>query len=68
VFREAAEALKRPALHARVLGFVHPVTGKKIRFEIDPPADFEVILTALRAIPEEGPTALRRASGRAHVR
>ena len=51
VFREAAEALGRPALHARVLGFVHPVTGKKVRFEVDPPADFEVILTALRAIP-----------------
>ena len=51
VLREAAEALKRPALHARVLGFVHPVTGKKVRFEVEPPADFEVILTALRAIP-----------------
>jgi len=51
VFREAAEVLKRPALHARVLGFVHPATGKKVRFEVDPPADFEVILTALRAIP-----------------
>ena len=65
IFREAAEVLKRPALHARVLGFVHPVTGKKVRFEIDPPADFEVILTALRAIPDD-PNALRRASGRAH--
>jgi 23S rRNA pseudouridine1911/1915/1917 synthase len=51
VFREAADALRRPALHARVLGFIHPVTGKKVRFEVDPPADFEVILTALRAIP-----------------
>jgi 23S rRNA pseudouridine1911/1915/1917 synthase len=51
VFREAAEVLKRPALHARLLGFVHPLTGKKIKFEVDPPADFEVILTALRAIP-----------------
>jgi 23S rRNA pseudouridine1911/1915/1917 synthase len=51
VFREAAEALGRPALHARVLGFVHPVTGKKVRFEAAPPADFEVTLTALRAIP-----------------
>ncbi len=51
VLREAAEALGRPALHARVLGFVHPVTGEKIRYAIDPPADFEVILTALRAIP-----------------
>jgi 23S rRNA pseudouridine1911/1915/1917 synthase len=51
ILREAAEALARPALHARVLGFVHPVTGKTVRFEIDPPADFEVLLTALRAIP-----------------
>ena len=51
VFREAADALGRPALHARLLGFIHPVTGKKVSFEVDPPADFEVILTALRAIP-----------------
>jgi 23S rRNA pseudouridine1911/1915/1917 synthase len=51
VLREAAEALGRPALHARLLGFIHPLTGKKMRFEVDPPADFEVILTALRAIP-----------------
>jgi 23S rRNA pseudouridine1911/1915/1917 synthase len=51
VFREAAEALGRPALHARLLGFVHPITGKKVRFEVDPPADFEVVLAALRAIP-----------------
>ena len=51
VFREAAETLGRPALHARLLGFVHPVTLEKVRFEVDPPADFEVILTALRAIP-----------------
>lgn len=51
VLREAAEVLGRPALHARVLGFVHPLTGKNVRFEVDPPADFEVILAALRAIP-----------------
>jgi 23S rRNA pseudouridine1911/1915/1917 synthase len=51
VLGEAAVVLGRPALHARVLGFVHPVTGKKVRFEVDPPADFEVILTTLRAIP-----------------
>ena len=39
------------SVHARLLGFVHPTTGKKVHFEVDPPADFEVILTALRAIP-----------------
>jgi 23S rRNA pseudouridine1911/1915/1917 synthase len=51
VLRELAEALARPALHARVLGFVHPITGKRVRFEAEPPADFQVALTALRAIP-----------------
>ena len=51
VLREAAEALGRPALHARLLGFIHPVTGKKLTFEVEPPADFEVVLTELRAIP-----------------
>lgn len=31
--------LKRQALHAAVLGFVHPVTGEKLRFETPLPAD-----------------------------
>ena len=51
VLRELAEALGRPALHARLLGFIHPVTGKKMKFEVEPPAEFEVVLTTLRAIP-----------------
>lgn len=51
VLREQAEVLGRPALHARVLGFVHPTTKKTIRFEAEPPADFQVALEALRAIP-----------------
>lgn len=51
VVREAAVGIHRPALHARVLGFVHPITGKHVRFEQAPPADFEVALTTLRAIP-----------------
>jgi len=51
VLREAAAALGRPALHARVLGFVHPMTGEPVRFEIEPPADFQLALTMLRAIP-----------------
>lgn len=51
VVREAAVGIHRPALHARVLGFVHPISGKHVRFEQAPPADFEVALTTLRAIP-----------------
>jgi 23S rRNA pseudouridine1911/1915/1917 synthase len=51
ILRDAAVALGRPALHARVLGFVHPTTGKPMRFEVEPPADFQLALTTLRAMP-----------------
>jgi 23S rRNA pseudouridine1911/1915/1917 synthase len=51
VLRDAAEALGHPALHARVLGFLHPMTQKPMRFEIDPPADFQLALATLRAMP-----------------
>jgi 23S rRNA pseudouridine1911/1915/1917 synthase len=51
VLREAAATLDRPALHARVLGFVHPTTGEKVRFEVEPPADFQLALATLRAMP-----------------
>lgn len=33
--------LKRQALHAAVLGFVHPVTGQALRFETAPPEDMQ---------------------------
>ncbi len=46
--REIAERLGHQALHARVLGFVHPVSGKRMRFEAEPPADFIAALEALR--------------------
>jgi 23S rRNA pseudouridine1911/1915/1917 synthase len=51
VLREAAIALDRPALHARVLGFIHPMTGKPVRFEVEPPPDFQLALATLRAMP-----------------
>jgi len=35
----AEAGLKRQALHAAVLGFVHPVTGEALRFETPLPAD-----------------------------
>ena len=41
---------KRQALHARVLGFAHPVTGESLRFEAPAPADFQTLLAALRAL------------------
>ncbi len=41
---------RRQALHAKVLGFVHPITGEALHFECDAPADFQNLLTALRAL------------------
>ena len=33
--------LPRQALHAKTLGFDHPVTGKKMQFDTSIPEDFE---------------------------
>jgi 23S rRNA pseudouridine1911/1915/1917 synthase len=38
----------RLMLHAFVLGFEHPRTGKTLRFERQPPADFDTALSYLR--------------------
>lgn len=40
--------LGRQALHARVLGFIHPVTGQYLEFGSEPPEDFSSILAYLR--------------------
>jgi 23S rRNA pseudouridine1911/1915/1917 synthase len=47
---EIATALGRQALHAAVLGFIHPITEQALRFEVAPPADFAQALAALRAL------------------
>jgi 23S rRNA pseudouridine1911/1915/1917 synthase len=36
------------ALHAKLLGFEHPTTGKYIEFEAEPPAYFKELLDTLR--------------------
>ena len=46
-----ARSLSRQALHAAVLGFVHPVTGEAMRFEAGLPADLAALKTALEAMP-----------------
>jgi len=51
VLKDAALAIGRPALHARVLGFIHPMTKQPMRFEVEPPGDFQLALATLRAIP-----------------
>ena len=46
--REVAEQLGRQALHAAVLGFVHPVTQERLRFEAKLPDDMQTALAVLR--------------------
>lgn len=46
--RDAVEKLPGQALHARVLGFRHPVSGEELRFEAEPPEAFARVLEVLR--------------------
>ncbi|MFZ5894161.1 MAG: RluA family pseudouridine synthase [Myxococcota bacterium] len=45
-----ANQLGRQALHAAVLGFQHPRTSEKLRFESPTPEDMQVALEALRSL------------------
>lgn len=46
----AAAGLARQALHAAVLGFVHPVTGEALRFETPPPDDMRDLEARLASL------------------
>ena len=43
----ALKMLGRQALHAAVFGFEHPITGERLRFESDLPADLDALCSAL---------------------
>ncbi|WP_300031718.1 RluA family pseudouridine synthase [uncultured Roseobacter sp.] len=45
----AIRAFDRQALHAAVLGFDHPATGERVRFEAGLPEDLAALLDAARA-------------------
>jgi 23S rRNA pseudouridine1911/1915/1917 synthase len=47
-YRGARIESARTMLHARALGFVHPRTAERIRFEREAPADFQATLERLR--------------------
>jgi 23S rRNA pseudouridine1911/1915/1917 synthase len=57
----ALEALGRQALHAGLLAFVHPVTGKRLRFTSLLPTDMARLAAALG---HGGQVAPRRAASR----
>jgi 23S rRNA pseudouridine1911/1915/1917 synthase len=48
----ALKAFPRQALHATTLGFVHPTTGKAMKFTSSPPADFMELLEALEGVED----------------
>ena len=45
--REAAAKLHGQALHARVLGFMHPATKERVRFEAEPTREFRELVETL---------------------
>ena len=52
--RDAARSIGRQALHAYLLGFEHPETGKRLRFETSLPKDMQDLLEGLRGESNEG--------------
>jgi 23S rRNA pseudouridine1911/1915/1917 synthase len=55
-YREPRIEAARPMLHARELGFEHPRTGRTMQFTLEPPEDFQRMLSQLRP-PEGAPDA-----------
>lgn len=49
--RTAVSDFKRQALHARLLGFVHPITKETLNFETMPPDDYQSLVSSLLELP-----------------
>jgi len=47
---EALKAFPRQALHASVLAFRHPKTGKHVRFTTEMPEDFRKLMGTLNGV------------------
>lgn len=50
--RSVADQLQRPALHAWVLAFDHPVTGRKVEFTAPMPEDLVCLVEGFRKVAE----------------
>ena len=46
--RETIRRFERQALHARIIGFIHPTSGAYMEYETDLPADMATLLACLR--------------------
>ncbi len=58
--RKALASLGRQALHAAILGFEHPVSGEKLRFQSPLPQDMRALLDVLRYRMKCNPNNSRR--------
>jgi 23S rRNA pseudouridine1911/1915/1917 synthase len=64
VYGPGGEDVPRPMLHARLLGFPHPLSGERILVESPLPPDFAAVLRRLRGLrPGPGLSALLGAPG-----
>lgn len=52
IVETAIRKLNRQALHAQVLGFMHPSTGKYIEFSSQVPEDIQCLIDALRYVTQ----------------
>ncbi|TNE72659.1 RluA family pseudouridine synthase [bacterium] len=49
LFDKLFKRMKHQCLHAKTLGFVHPMTGEELFFESELPKEFQLVLDELRA-------------------
>ena len=45
---EERPLMSRTTLHAHSFAFDHPITGERVKFEVEPPKDFRAVLSQLR--------------------
>ena len=64
--RNSSISFARQALHAERLALVHPVTRETMSWQVDPPADMQGLIAALRREAQAAPSSLvtRRSSRR----
>ncbi len=51
--RALLKKLRRQALHAKILGFIHPVTGTYLEFESSLPEDMAEVINGLERLNRE---------------
>jgi 23S rRNA pseudouridine1911/1915/1917 synthase len=43
------QVIDRPMLHARTLGFTHPITGERLEYSVPPPPDMAEVIATLKS-------------------